>query len=85
MAKITVYTTRLCPYCHMAKQLLRKKGWLFQEIDIGSRKELRTELREKAGGRHTVPQIWIEERHIGGYDDLYTLDREGKLDPLLTI
>ena len=85
MAKITVYTTRLCPYCHMAKQLLRKKGWQFQEIDISVCKELRAEVCEKAGGRHTVPQIWIEERHIGGYDDLYTLDRQGKLDPLLTI
>lgn len=85
MAKITVYTTKLCPYCHMAKALLRKKGWVFEEIDISRCNELRAKLREKAGGRHTVPQIWIDELHIGGCDDLYTLDREGKLDPLLTV
>jgi glutaredoxin 3 len=83
MAKITVYTTRFCPYCHMAKELLRKKGTTFDEVDV-SQRELRTEMSAKAGGRCTVPQIWIGERHIGGCDDLYTLDREGKLDPLLT-
>lgn len=85
MAKIIVYTARLCPYCHMAKRLLRKKGWIFEEIDVSSCTELRAELREKAGGSHTVPQIWIDELHIGGCDDLYTLDRGGMLDPLLTI
>ena len=83
MAKITVYTTRFCPYCHMAKELLRKKGTTFEEVDV-SQRELRTEMCAKAGGRYTVPQIWIGERHIGGCDDLYTLDREGKLDLLLT-
>jgi glutaredoxin 3 len=83
MAKITVYTTRFCPYCHMAKELLRKKGTTFEEVDV-SRRELRSEMSAKAGGRCTVPQIWIGERHIGGCDDLYTLDREGKLDSLLT-
>jgi len=83
MARITVYTTRFCPYCHMAKELLRKKGTTFEEIDV-SQRELRAEMCAKAGGRHTVPQIWIGERHIGGCDDLYTLDREGKLDLLLT-
>jgi glutaredoxin 3 len=83
MARITVYTTRFCPYCHMAKELLRKKGTTFEEVDV-SQRELRTEMCAKAGGRYTVPQIWIGERHIGGCDDLYTLDREGKLDLLLT-
>lgn len=83
MARITVYTTRFCPYCHMAKELLRKKGTTFEEVDV-SQRELRSEMSAKAGGRCTVPQIWIGERHIGGCDDLYTLDREGKLDPLLT-
>ncbi len=82
MARITVYTTRFCPYCHMAKELLRKKGTTFEEIDV-SQRELRAEMCAKAGGRHTVPQIWIGERHIGGCDDLYALDREGKLDLLL--
>jgi len=82
MARITVYTTRFCPYCHMAKELLRKKGTTFEEIDV-SQRELRAEMCAKAGGRHTVPQIWIGEQHIGGCDDLYALDREGKLDLLL--
>lgn len=85
MAKIIVYTAKLCPYCHMVKRLLNKKGWIFEEIDVSSRTELRAELSEKAGGRHTLPQIWIDELHIGGCDDLYALDRGGMLDPLLTI
>jgi len=84
MAKVTVYTTRFCPYCHMAKELLRKKGvTAFEEIDV-SQRELRAEMTAKAGGRYTVPQIWIGDRHVGGCDDLYALDREGKLDGLLT-
>jgi len=83
MATITVYTTKLCPYCRMAKELLRKKGAIFNEVDVGCCKELRAELRAKAGGRNTVPQIWIGERHVGGCDDLYVLEREGKLDTLL--
>ena len=83
MANITVYTTRLCPYCHMAKELLRKKGVFFQEIDVGCQRELRAAMSQKAGGRSTVPQIWIGETHVGGCDDLYTLERQGKLDMLL--
>jgi len=84
MPKITVYTTRFCPYCHMAKALLRKKGiTTFEEIDVSER-ELRAKMSEMAGGRRTVPQIWIGDRHVGGCDDLYALEREGKLDLLLT-
>jgi len=84
MAKVIVYTTRFCPYCHMAKELLRKKGvTAFEEIDV-SQRELRAEMTAKAGGRYTVPQIWIGDCHVGGCDDLYALDREGKLDGLLT-
>jgi glutaredoxin 3 len=83
MANITVYTTKMCPYCHMAKALLRKKGAQFQEIDVGCGRDLRAEMSQKAGGRNTVPQIWIGDRHVGGCDDLYALEREGKLDPLL--
>ena len=84
MPKVIVYTTRFCPYCHLAKELLRKKGITgFEEIDVSER-TLRAEMSAKAGGRHTVPQIWIGERHVGGCDDLYALDREGKLDSLLT-
>lgn len=82
---IVVYTTKLCPYCHMAKELLRKKGATFEEIDVSCCRELRTEMSQKAGGRSTVPQIWIGERHVGGCDDLYALDREGKLDGLLAV
>lgn len=83
MATVTIYTTSLCPYCHMAKNLLRNKGVAFEEIDVGSRPELREVMREKAGGRNTVPQIWIGQRHVGGCDDLYALDRKGELEPLL--
>jgi glutaredoxin 3 len=83
MPKIIVYTTRFCPYCHMAKDLLRRKGiTAFEEIDV-SQRELRAEMGAKAGGRYTVPQIWIGDQHVGGCDDLYALDREGKLDHLL--
>jgi glutaredoxin 3 len=85
MAHITVYTTKLCPYCHMAKELLRKKGATFNEVDVGGRRELRAEMSQKAGGRSTVPQIWIGETHVGGCDDLYALEREGKLDVLLGV
>jgi len=85
MARITVYTTKLCPYCHMAKELLRKKGATFDEVDVGCCRELRAEMSQKAGGRSTVPQIWIGETHVGGCDDLYTLEREGKLDVLLSV
>lgn len=83
MSKVTIYTTMTCPYCHMAKDLLRKKGVAYDEIDVNSAPGLRAEMRDKAGGRNTVPQIWIGERHVGGCDDLYALDRAGGLDPLL--
>ena len=83
MPKVTIYTTMLCPYCHMAKDLLRKKGVKFEEIDVSGRSSLRAEMSLKAGGRTTVPQIWIGEAHVGGCDDLYALDRAGRLDPML--
>lgn len=83
MSPITIYTTAFCPYCSMAKRLLQQKGAAYTEIDVGGSQALREEMRIKAGGRHTVPQIWIGERHIGGCDDLYALDSEGGLDPLL--
>jgi glutaredoxin 3 len=85
MPKITIYTTSLCPYCHMAKQLLKQKGASFEEIDVSGKPTLRQEMTGKAGGRTTVPQIWIGERHVGGCDDLYALDRAGELDPLLAV
>lgn len=82
MPPITIYTTSLCPYCSMAKRLLQQKGAAYREIDVGRNPGLRAEMQEKSG-RHTVPQIWIGDRHVGGCDDLYALDAEGGLDPLL--
>jgi glutaredoxin 3 len=81
--RIVVYTTALCPYCHMAKALLARKQAPFEEIDVTGRADLRAAMREAAGGVGTVPQIWIGERHVGGCMDLYALDRTGALDPLL--
>ncbi|MFM9941801.1 MAG: glutaredoxin 3 [Hyphomicrobiaceae bacterium] len=83
MPTISIYTTSLCPYCSMAKRLLQQKGAAFTEIDVGAKPALREEMRVKSGGRHTVPQIWIGERHVGGCDDLYALDADGELDTLL--
>jgi glutaredoxin 3 len=83
MPKVTVYTTRYCPYCHRAKRLLAAKGVAFEEIDLTGDWEGRERLMEKAGGRMTVPQIWIGEAHVGGSDELHALDRAGKLDALL--
>ena len=83
MPKITIYTTRLCPYCYMAMELLRRKGIGFEEVDVGGRPEAREEMRVRSGGRRTVPQIWVGQTHVGGCDDLYALDRGGQLDPLL--
>lgn len=82
MAKVTIYTTPICPYCQMAKQLLSRKGVAFEEIDVMRNPALRAEMQTRSG-RHTVPQIWIGDRHVGGCDDLYALDQEGGLDPLL--
>ncbi|MBN8913633.1 MAG: glutaredoxin 3 [Rhizobiales bacterium] len=84
MAKVTIYTTSLCPYCHMAKELLRAKSVTFDEVDVTGKAALRAEMSAKAGGRHTVPQIWIGEQHVGGCDDLMGLERSGKLDTLLS-
>jgi glutaredoxin 3 len=83
MPKITIYTTPFCPYCHAAKRLLDAKGARYEEIDVSRDPALRQAMTKKAGGRYTVPQIWIGERHIGGCDDLHALDRRGGLDPLL--
>lgn len=82
MPKVTIYTTQLCPYCSMAKRLLAKKGVAFNEIDVGGKPALRDEMEEKSG-RHTVPQIWIGDTHVGGCDDLHALDHAGRLDPML--
>ena len=83
MARVEIYTKFLCPYCSRAKRLLDSKGVDYQEYDISMGGEKRAEMLQRAMGRHTVPQIFIDERHIGGSDDLAALDRDGQLDPLL--
>jgi glutaredoxin 3 len=83
MKPVEIYTTRTCPYCMMAKRLLTRKGVAFSEIDVGSNAELRATMMQRAGGRRTVPQIFIGGVHVGGSDDLHDLDDVGKLDPLL--
>lgn len=84
MADIIIYTTKTCPYCVQAKNLLKQKGVEhIQEIDVSTDIEKRQEMMEKAHGRRTVPQIFINGEHIGGFDDLAATDREGKLDGLL--
>ena len=84
MPPITIYTTRFFPYCHAAKDLLRKKGAAFDEIDVTSDRSGREAMSARSEGRTSVPQIFIGEQHIGGCDDLHHLDRQGKLDSLLT-
>ncbi|PKQ03769.1 MAG: glutaredoxin 3 [Alphaproteobacteria bacterium HGW-Alphaproteobacteria-12] len=83
MADVTIYTTLLCPYCFRAKGLLQKKGVSYTEIDVGMDAGKRREMMNRAHGRHTVPQIFIGDTHVGGCDDLYALDAKGKLDPML--
>ncbi len=83
MPRIEVYTKAFCPYCTRAKQLLAAKGASFDEYDITMGGPKRSEMIQRANGRTTVPQIFIGDRHIGGSDDLYALDREGQLEPLL--
>lgn len=80
---VIVYTTDYCPYCVRAKDLLKKKGAAFTEIDVTQSDDLRAEMMQKSGGRKTVPQIFIGSTHVGGFDDLSALDRAGKLDALL--
>lgn len=82
MPEIVIYTGRLCPYCTMAKKLFDRKGARYTEIDVDSTPGLRQELMEKTK-RRTVPQIFIGDRHIGGFDDLHALDMQKQLDPLL--
>ncbi|MEO0829758.1 MAG: glutaredoxin 3 [Pseudomonadota bacterium] len=83
MPNVEIYTSPLCGYCHAAKRLLSAKSVSFTEVDLSTQPEKRSEMLDRAGGRHTVPQIFIGETHVGGYDDLAALERAGKLDPLL--
>lgn len=83
MASVVIYTRQFCGYCSAAKALLSKKGVDFTEHDATGKPELRSEMIEKARGRNTFPQIFINGEHVGGCDDLHALDRAGKLDPML--
>jgi glutaredoxin 3 len=83
VAKVEVYTTPYCPYCVRAKSLLNSKGVAFEEIDVSGNAALREKMIKMSGGRRTVPEIFINGRIIGGYDELRVLETAGKLDPLL--
>jgi glutaredoxin 3 len=83
VARVEVYTTSYCPYCVRAKSLLKSKGVAFDEIDVSGNAALREKMIEMSGGRRTVPEIFINGRIIGGYDELRELEAAGKLDPLL--
>ncbi|MDR9753215.1 glutaredoxin 3 [Pseudomonas sp. SZMC_28357] len=82
MKPVVVYSSDYCPYCSRAKRLLADKGVTFEEIVVDGKPQVRAAMIQKAG-RTSVPQIWIGERHVGGCDDLYALERAGKLDALL--
>ena len=83
MPKVEIYTAQMCGYCHRALRLLDSKGVEYKQIDVSMSSSLRDEMRFRAGGSRTVPQIFIDGDHIGGSDDLYALERAGNLDPLL--
>jgi glutaredoxin 3 len=80
---IVIYTKTSCPYCHAAKDLLRRKGALFEEISVDGDRAGQAAMAVKAGGQSTVPQIFIGPSHVGGCDDLYDLESAGRLDALL--
>ena len=83
-AKVEIYTWRTCPYCIRAKQLLKSKGVEFTEYSIDGDENARSQMAQRANGRRSGPQILINEQHVGGCDDIHDLDRQGKLDPLLS-
>ncbi|MBF0422726.1 MAG: glutaredoxin 3 [Magnetococcales bacterium] len=83
MPDIEIYSTTVCPYCVRAKQLLEKKKVSYREFNLTKNPELRDEMLQRANGKKTVPQIFINGQHVGGCDDLYALEAAGQLDPLL--
>ena len=83
MEPVTIYTKSWCPYCQDAKQLLREKNVAFEEVSVDGDRVAQAAMAQRAGGRSSVPQIFIGTRHVGGCDDLYALDGAGKLDSLL--
>lgn len=83
MQNVEIYTSPLCGYCHAAKRLLNEKGVSFTEFNVLMNPKMKPEMIQRAGGKTSVPQIFVGDTHVGGYDDLYALERAGKLDPLL--
>lgn len=83
MAQVTMYSSMMCGFCYRAKQLLKKKGVEWEEIDVLFHPSRKQEMMQRANGKHTVPQIFINGEHVGGCDELYALDKAGKLDPML--
>ncbi|MEQ8651166.1 MAG: glutaredoxin 3 [Kiloniellales bacterium] len=83
MANVEIYTSLLCGYCYRAKQLLKRKGVTFTEYDLMAQPGRRSEMLERAQGRTSVPQIFIDGQHVGGCDDLFELEARGGLDPML--
>ncbi|MGR3806119.1 glutaredoxin 3 [Marinibacterium profundimaris] len=83
MKPVEIYTSPLCGFCHAAKRLLTQKGVSFSEIDVLADPDRKAEMVQRANGGRTVPQIFVGDTHVGGCDELYALDRAGKLDPLL--
>ncbi len=83
MKTVRMYTTPICPYCVRAKSLLKKKGVEVEEVDVLMDTDAREEMESKTGGARSVPQIFIGDTHVGGCDELYALEKDGKLDPLL--
>jgi glutaredoxin 3 len=83
VSKIEIYSSRWCPFCHRAKRLLQSKGAGFEEYDVDADPALRAEMMQRSGGRRTVPQIFIDDHHVGGSDELVALEREGRLNGML--
>lgn len=83
MADVVIYSSMMCPYCFRAKALLKQKGAAFKEINVDMDPKARAEMRAKAGGRNSVPQIWIDGEHVGGSDELHALDARGVLTNML--
>lgn len=83
MQPVEIYTSPLCGFCHAAKRLLKQKGITYSEINLLTDPARKPEMIQRAGGSHTVPQIFVGDVHVGGCDELYALDRAGRLDPLM--
>ncbi len=83
MTKVEIYSSMWCPFCHRAKRLLQSRGVAFEELDVDADPALRHEMTARSGGRRTVPKIFIDDRHVGGADELAALDRAGRLTGML--